>query len=358
MQVLVLAKQRVEKQKEKCKKWIKKVFGCCFEQRTEEEEEEDIKGDHAHARAASHSIATTGFPYAQAPSGVLPETPSHTPSSSSPARESESESVPTPAPAPASQQHQHHVPAPLTISSFGSAAASGTTSPSSSSVYSTTSSGRHIPIPIPAPAPALHMPSAPSAASQSPTPSALDGVFVDFSGVYWDPERDLHLDLDLNLDWDWDWDWDGNRLPSSGTGTGTRAPQIAPLRPVSSLIEGWARTSAETDARVLAAGEGVTTPPEMASSSSSSSSPPGLSLAGLSASPTPSPSPEPDWPTRHADTPCPAEKRPRESGSWWSFDLVAPDSAFAVMRMRGNAARRRRGWYGTTWIDESDPEDV
>lgn len=52
------------------------------------------------------------------------------------------------------------------------------------------------------------------------------------------------------------------------------------------------------------------------------------------------------WPTCHLDTPCPTHRQ-----SVWSFDLVAPDSAFVAMGNKGDGARRKSGWRGTVWVE-------
>lgn len=62
-------------------------------------------------------------------------------------------------------------------------------------------------------------------------------------------------------------------------------------------------------------------------------------------------SPDGSWPTRHLDTPCPTHRQ-----SAWSFDLVAPDSAFVAVKNAGDVARHARGWKGTVWV-EGDGEE-
>ncbi|KAH3951801.1 hypothetical protein HBI56_079820 [Parastagonospora nodorum] len=188
---------------------------------------------------------------------------------------------------------------------------SGLTTFTSSSSASSTSSPK---------LPTIHIPPASSDIEVSPKSSAMHDIFADFNGVYCstdtlDPIRPVSAFVEKIQ---------GTRPSSSLPGmcldsTGPCSPPHAlPLLRLDGPSEIGRDVSSRTSLPLL---QYASTPPtRFVSSSTSASSPAGT------------------WPTRHLDTPCPTHRQ-----SVWSFDLVAPDSAFEAVGNKGDGAGRTSG---------------
>jgi hypothetical protein len=142
------------------------------------------------------------------------------------------------------------------------------------------------------------------------------------------------------------------------------------MRPVSSSVEKMLKTviynsssppsPVTTSSPGCQGGELASSPPNRISIRELESTPDLASSPEASSTPILPSSPEPYPHLRHTDTPtptpCPDHVSKRESV--WSFGLVAPGSAFSVLRTQGDAARqKRRGWRETTWYDDGEDSE-